>query len=267
LHHVHGERRFGGIERLYGGAAQAAFARAEVVVVGLGGVGSWAAEALVRSGIGALRLIDLDHVAESNINRQLPALDSTLGRAKVAVLAERFLDINPKCRIEPVEAFVEADDPGCWLGEDPAMVIDCIDSVRVKAALIAHCRQQRIRLIAVGGAGGRRDPTRIQVSDLARSKGDPLLAKTRRLLRADYGFSANPKRRFEVKSVWSDEAPVWPSEQCNASGGSVASRLQCGGLGSSVAVTATMGMVAVAQGLELLSRETAASRNHPAAPA
>lgn len=247
------ERRFGGLARLYGEAALDRFAAARVTVVGLGGVGSWVAEALARSGVGGLRLIDLDHVAESNINRQLPALESTLGRAKVQVMAERILEINADCQVAAVEAFVEADAPGRELGEIDAPVIDCIDNYRIKAALIAHCRRLRLPVVTVGGAGGRRDPTRIQVSDLAKSRGDALLSRTRRSLRSQYGFPSNPKRRFEVRAVWSDEAPVWPTQYCQTAT-PLGAGLHCGGLGSAVTVTAAFGLIAAAQMLEYLSR-------------
>jgi hypothetical protein len=162
------QRRFGGIERLYGAGALARATAAHITVIGIGGVGSWAAEALARSGIGRLTLIDLDHVAESNINRQVQALGTTLGAAKVAAMRERILAINPDCTVECVEDFI---DEGNVAGLLPACdaVVDAIDQVRAKAALIAHCRRAGLRIVTTGGAGGRRDPTRIEITDLSRT--------------------------------------------------------------------------------------------------
>ena len=256
------ERRFGGTRRVYGPAAKR-FAAAHVCVIGVGGVGSWAVEALARSGIGALTLVDLDHVAESNINRQLHALDSTLGRSKTDVLAERVEDINPVCRVECVEAFVTPENTAELLSRGYDHVIDCIDNFRAKAALIAHCRRNRLGLVTIGGAGGQVDPTRIRVSDLARSAQDPLLARVRKLLRQDYGFSRNPRRRFDVPCVWSDEPMVFPS----ADGGVCLQRpagtevrdLSCaGGIGSAMTVTATFALVAVSHVLKRLGRPVVA---------
>ncbi len=242
------ERRFGGIARLYGEAASQAFTRAHVAVVGVGGVGSWAVEALARSGIGELTLIDLDHVAESNINRQLQALEETLGMAKVGALAKRIAGINPACRVHCIEEMVEFDNLERLFDERFDYVIDCIDGYRQKAALIAHCRRRRIPLVTVGGAGGRIDPGRITTSDLSRSRDDPLLAKVRRLLRRDYGFPLNPKRRFEVPAAWSSEPPsIPPRDHCAASG------LNCGGFGSAMPVTASFGLHAAAHVLRKLA--------------
>lgn len=252
-------RRFGGVARVYGTAAAARFAEARVCVIGVGGVGSWTVEALARSGVGALTLVDLDHVGESNINRQLHALDSTLGRAKVDVLAERVGQINPACRVGQVDAFLSRDNLDELIEPKFDHVVDCIDSFRVKAALIAHCRRRRIRLMTVGGAGGKVDPTRIRVSDLSRSIQDPLLARVRRLLRQDYGFSRDPRRRFDVPCVWSDEPMVFPAPDggvcLQRPAGTETRDLSCaGGIGSAVTVTATFGLVAAAHVLQRLAR-------------
>jgi tRNA A37 threonylcarbamoyladenosine dehydratase len=257
------ERRFGGIRRLYGAPALERFRHARVCVVGIGGVGSWAAEALARSAIGHITLVDLDHVAESNINRQLPALDATLGMAKVQVMAARIREINPACEVTAVEEFLAADNLAALLGPDYGYLIDCIDSFRIKAALIAWCRRNRRRLLTVGGAGGQIDPTRIRVADLGRTEHDALLSKTRKLLRREYGFPTNPQRRFDVPCVYSTEQPRYPAADggvCHDKPQGVsAGRLNCaGGLGSVTAVTATFGMVAAAHVLQKLSQAQSA---------
>lgn len=241
-------RRFGGIIRIYGEAAFARFTASHICVIGVGGVGSWAVEALARSGIGTLTLIDLDNVAESNINRQLPALGSTVGRAKVDVLKERCLDINPACRIHTIEDFVERDNLADLIKPEFDYVLDCIDTARIKAALIAHCRRNKIRLITLGGAGGQRDPGKIRLSDLSRTLQDPLLSKVRKELRQQYGFSSNLKRRFDIPAVWSEEAMKLPENV-------PACDLSCaGGIGSVMTVTASFALVAVSHVLERIAR-------------
>jgi tRNA A37 threonylcarbamoyladenosine dehydratase len=242
------QRRFGGIARLYGQQGLARFANAHVAVIGIGGVGSWAVEALARSGIGALTLFDLDHIAESNVNRQLHALEGNFGMAKVKAMQARVLAINPDCRVSPVEAHIEAEYLAPVVDGGFDQVIDCIDSFRIKAALIAACRRQKVALITVGAAGGQRDPTRVRVADLSRSEQDPLLAKTRRLLRREYGFPLNPKRRFDVPCVYSCEQQVFPDAQggvCQERPSDMQGSLNCGGYGSVMTVTANFGLVAV----------------------
>jgi tRNA A37 threonylcarbamoyladenosine dehydratase len=254
------ERRFGGIRRLYGIAALDIFRQAHVCVIGIGGVGSWAAEALARSAIGRMTLIDLDHVAESNINRQLPALTSTLGMAKVQVMAERIGQINPGCVVTTVEEFVTVDNLEQLLDGRFDYVVDCIDGFRTKARLIAHCRRNHLPLITVGGAGGQMDPTCIRVDDLSRTEHDALFSKTRKLLRADYGFTKNPKRRFNVPCVYSLEQPVFAGANGCISqekpSGSSASGLTCAGsLGSAMPVTASFGLAAAAHVLNKLRQK------------
>jgi tRNA A37 threonylcarbamoyladenosine dehydratase len=248
------ERRFGGLERLYGAGALARAAKAHVVVVGIGGVGSWAAEALARSGIGRLTLIDLDHVAESNINRQIHALGSTLGAAKVLAMRERILAINPDCVVTPIEEFIDERNPPALIPACDA-VIDAIDQVRAKAALIAHCHRAGIRIVTTGGAGGRTDPTRIEAIDLARTTQDALASKLRALLRKDYGFPREPKKKFGVDCVFSPEQVrrVASAEFCDVAGVAAeipvdpSAGLNCAGYGSSVAVTAGFGFAAAAR--------------------
>lgn len=251
-------RRFGGIARLYGTVALGQFAQSHVCVVGIGGVGSWVVEALARSGIGTLTLIDLDNVAESNVNRQIHALDGQFGRPKVDAMAERVRAINPDCNVITREVFVELENLPQLVIPDYDFLVDCIDAFKVKAALIAHCRRNRIRLITVGGAGGQTDPLKIRLTDLYKTQHDPLLAKTRKLLRKEYGFPKNPKRRFDVPCVYSDEQQVYPDgsgEICQnkPAAGGAGSGLNCGGFGSSMAVTSTFAMVATAHVLKKLA--------------
>lgn len=250
------QRRFGGIVRLYGQQGLERFALAHVAVIGVGGVGSWAVEALARSGIGALTLFDLDHIAESNVNRQLHALEGEFGKAKVNAMAQRVLAINPACRVTPVESFIEPDTLQPVIAGGFSYVVDCIDNFRAKAALIAACRRHKIGIVTVGGAGGQRDPTRIRLADLSRSEQDPLLSKTRKLLRREYGFPANPKRRFEVPCVYSLEQQVYPAPDgavCLDRPAGIEGSLNCGGYGSAMTVTATFGLVAVSHLLNRLA--------------
>ncbi len=245
-------RRFGGVARLYGAEGAARIAAAHVCVIGIGGVGSWAAEALARSGVGRLTLIDLDHVAESNINRQIHALDATLGKAKVVAMAERIAQINPDCVVNCVDEFIEPDTVATLLPACDA-VIDAIDAVRAKAALIALCRREKRLLVTTGGAGGRIDPTQVQVADLSRTIQDALASNVRARLRKDYGFPRDPKKKFGVECVFSPEQITRPvAEACATDGGGLQG-LNCAGYGSSVAVTATFGFSAAARVLAVLA--------------
>lgn len=256
------DRRFGGIARLYGEAALARFRDAHVCVIGVGGVGSWIVEALARSAIGRLTMIDLDNVAESNINRQIHALTDTLGKAKVTALAERVAQINPYCRVTEVEDFIAEDNlaqmitPGRF-----DYVIDAIDNVRAKTALIAYCRVNKIRLITIGGAGGQTDPTKIEIRDLCRTEQEPLLAKVRKRLRAQYGFPRGTKNKFGIDAVFSTEPLRFPesAEACelddNDDGKAGVTGLNCAGFGSSMVVTASFGLTAASHVLRRLAHD------------
>lgn len=250
-------RRFGGIARLYGDSALRAFGAAHVAVIGIGGVGSWVAEALARSGVGALTLIDLDHIAESNTNRQIHALDGNYGRSKVEAMAERVSAINPSCRLTLVDDFVEHDAPGRYLESAFDYIVDAIDNTRVKTALIAWCKARRQDVLTVGGAGGQTDPTRIRIDDLARTVQDPLLAKVRSRLRREHDFPSGPKSRFGVAAVYSDEPLRYPPAEAEACEIDVAQAgatgLNCAGFGSSVCVTAGFGLAAAAHVLRELA--------------
>lgn len=243
-------RRFGGIARLYGEPALARFQHARVCVIGVGGVGSWAVEALARSAIGQLTLIDLDNVCESNVNRQLPALDPFFGMAKVDALAQRIAAINPACRVTTVEDFVTEDNLDAMLGRGFDFIIDAIDDVRVKTAMAAWCLQHRQAFVVSGGAGGQMDPTRICTGDLAEARYDPLLSKLRYNLRRHHG--APRQGRMRVPCVYSTEQLVYPTAACDAGPGGPQG-LSCAGFGASMAVTASFGLVAASLALKHLA--------------
>ncbi len=256
------ERRFGGIGRLYGLAALARFQAAHVCVIGVGGVGSWLVEALARSAIGELTLIDLDNVAESNINRQIQALSGTIGQAKIGALAERIAQINPYCRVHLVEDFIEPDNIEAMVaGKGFDFVIDAIDSVRAKAALINYCRTHALPVITIGSAGGKTDPTRIEVRDLTKTEQEPLLKMVRKRLRSQYNFPRSLKTKFGVDAVFSMEPVRMPEgeESCELGEGvQGVSGLNCAGYGSGIVVTATFGMIAASHVLNKLAHPEAA---------
>lgn len=257
-------RRFGGVRRLYGEAALARFKAAHVCVIGIGGVGSWAAEALARNAIGRITLIDLDHIAESNVNRQLHALDGEFGKAKITAMAERIRAINPHCQVQEIEDFVTVDNVATMMAGGFDAVLDAIDDSRAKVALAAYCRQHKLPLVMTGGAGGRLDPTRIKSADLAKTVGDRLLAKVRNSLRRDYGFprdqGSNKKSsaKFGIPCIYSDEPILRPAElSCDVDDNAPSETksltgLNCAGYGSTVCVTAPFGMAAAAALLNLL---------------
>ncbi len=243
-------RRFGGLERLYGPEAYARLRAARFTVVGVGGVGSWAAEALARSGVSRLTLIDLDHVAESNINRQVHALTPTLGQAKVLALKERIALIHPGCQVDAIEEFVDEANVGQLLSAaDTDVVIDCCDQVRAKAALVAWAWEAGHAVVTVGAAGGKTEPQQVELADLADVTHDPLLSSLRQRLRQRHeGPRKGPMR---VACVFSREA-VRGSQAASCEQPQRSGSLNCAGYGSSVMVTATFGMVAAAHALKLV---------------
>lgn len=238
------ERRFGGVARLYGEQGAAKLRTANVCVVGIGGVGSWAVEALARTGIGHLTAVDLDMVAESNTNRQIHALGDIYGKAKVEAMAERVRAINPDCAVTCIEDFVSHENLPQIIHPGFDVVIDAIDQTTIKAAMIAHCHQIHIPIIVSGAAGGQMDPTQIRIADLSQTIQDPLLARVRSILRKTYGFNRGGKGKFGVSAVFSTEQIRYPSktDACDAS--PAPAGLNCAGFGSSVCVTSVMGMVA-----------------------
>lgn len=237
-------RRFSGVRRLYGEAGLERLRAARVCVIGIGGVGSWAAEALARNAVGHITLIDLDNIAESNINRQIHALEGEFGKAKVRAMAERILAINPACRVHEIEDFVTVENVEEKLGQGFDVVLDAIDDARAKAAVAACCCARKVPLVTTGGAGGRLDPTRIKTADLARTKGDRLLAKVRNQLRRDYGFPKGEKAKFGIHAVFSEEHVRQPDEAACQADASGVTGLNCAGYGSSVSVTASFGFIA-----------------------
>lgn len=248
-------RRFGGINRLYGAAALDQLARSHAIVIGIGGVGSWSAEALARSGIGQLTLVDLDHLAESNFNRQLHALESTQGQAKVVAMAERIAQINPECQVQCIDDFLTPENVSEIIGSDPqTLVLDAMDQVSAKVALIAWCKRHKQAVVTCGAAGGKLRGELVQVADLSETTQDPLLAKVRTGLRRDHDFPAgqlksggNKKTRFGIQAVYSTEAvkrPVPEGDSCTPFDPTGGAPLACAGYGSLVTVTAVFGMVA-----------------------
>lgn len=248
------ERRFGGLRRLYGDATYARIRAARVAIIGLGGVGSWAAEALTRSGVAALTLIDFDHVAESNINRQVQALGSTLGMAKGDALKQRIADIHPGCDVRVIDAFVDAQNWPAMLRQPIDVVIDACDDLPAKLVLAAWSRATGTPLLVVGAAGGKRLPQEVAVADLADVTHDPLLASLRQRLRKHHGAPA--KGGFGLTCVFSRE-PVHRPQGDDGDDCGIDGSLNCHGYGSSVGVTATFGLVAASEALRRLS---AASR-------
>jgi tRNA A37 threonylcarbamoyladenosine dehydratase len=249
------ERRFGGLRRLYGDAGYARVRAGRIAVVGLGGVGSWTVEALARSGVAQLVLFDLDHVAESNINRQVQALGRTLGQAKGLALRDRIADIHPGCDVQVVDEFVGPENWPALLPGPVDVLVDACDQVRAKAALAAWGLAHRVPVVCVGAAGGKRLAQRVEVDDLSATTHDPLLASLRQRLRKHHG--AARQGRIGLRCVFSRESVAMPDAACSAGNGTDATTdgsLNCAGYGSSVTVTATFGMVAAGEALAELLR-------------
>ena len=252
-------RRFGGLERLYGVSGAQRIREAHVLVAGIGGVGSWTVEALARSGVGRLTLVDLDHISESNINRQIHALDSTVGQAKVDAMRDRILQINPDCNVLTVDDFVE---PGNWLGMvDTATaalgnidgVVDACDQAKAKLAMSAWARDGKCTFITVGAAGGKRHAHRVEIDDLSMATHDPLMAQLRQRLRKEYGAPREGKK-IGVTCVFSRESVAAPDASCAVDGDG---SLNCHGYGSVVSVTATFGQCAAGWILDKIASKVA----------
>jgi tRNA A37 threonylcarbamoyladenosine dehydratase len=256
------ERRFGGLRRLHGDAGYERLRAASVAVVGLGGVGSWAAEALARSGVAALVLIDLDHVAESNINRQVQALGATLGQAKARALQQRVADIHPGCAVSVVEEFVDAENWPALLPCQVDVVIDACDQVRAKVAMTAWALSGRHGFVSVGAAGGKQRAQDVELMDLAQVSHDPLLAALRQRLRREHG--APRQGPLGVRCVFSKESVAAPLDGCDGQVPQSGAALSCQGYGSSVTVTATFGMVAAGEAIaQIVCRARPAQADAP----
>ena len=245
------ETRFGAIGRLYGVDGLARIQKAHVAVIGLGGVGSWVVEALARSGIGQLTLVDMDEVCLSNVNRQIHAMDGTVGQSKAVALADRVGRIAPECEVFVEQVFFTESTMKRLLEPAHDYIVDAIDTTKHKCLLIAEARKRKLPLITCGGAGGCIDPSRIKIEDLSRTINDPLLLQVRKRLRREYGFPKKSRQKFKVDCVYSDELPVFPQ-----SDGSVSTerevgadyRLNCdAGFGSATYVTGTVGFFLAAE--------------------
>lgn len=276
------QRRFGGLQRLYGPESLTRLSSAHVVVAGIGGVGSWCAEALARTGVGAISLIDLDHIAESNINRQLHALTDTLGQAKVTAMAQRVHGINPACKLNIIDDFVSPENVAGLLAADVRMIVDCTDQAQAKIAMILEARRRRMPIVVCGGAGGKTDPLSLRTGDLSAAVNDALLAKLRNTLRRQHRYpkasdAAGKVRKrvpkMGVRALWFDQPALLPalwqqatdtvsddeiSRQelgqvaAHAPAGAALQGLSCAGYGSVVMVTAAMGMAAAHETVKYL---------------
>ena len=247
------EQRFGGIGRLYTPEGLAKLRQSHICVIGIGGVGSWAVEALARSGIGKITMIDMDDICVTNINRQIHALTSTVATSKTEAMKTRIAEINPECQVEIIDDFISPDNLADYLNRGYDYVIDAIDSVKTKAALIAYCKRNKIRLITTGGAGGQTDPSQIQIADLSKTIQDPLASKVRSLLRKEYHFSQNPKRKFSIDAVFSTQPLIFPqmTEGC-----SISATMNCAnGFGAATMITATFGFFAVSRVIDKLLKK------------
>ena len=256
--------RFAGIDRLYGVGSVERHAAARVAVVGMGGVGSWVVEALVRSGVGHLTLIDADDICVSNTNRQLPALDGQYGRNKAEAMAERCRAINPDISVDAVASFLTVSNMVELLDRDFDLVIDACDSFRVKVETIAWCRRRKLPMITIGAAGGRTDPTLVRVRDVSRTEHDAMMALIRKKLRSEFNFPKSAKRYFGVPAVYSLENVKYPQADGSVCGirpnlgPDEALKLDCGGgLGAATHITGAFAFVAVGKALEMLLKNRA----------
>ena len=252
-------QRFGGINRLYGTSAQQRIETAHALVVGIGGVGSWTCEALVRSGIGAITLMDLDDICITNTNRQVHTQQDTIGQPKTETLKQRLELINPECAVTVIDDFLDQENITRYIKNDYSVVVDAIDLFFMKAALIHHCKRHKIPVIVTGSCGGKKDPSKLTYSDLSKTLNDPLLAKVRNTLRRQHGFSKNNKSRFRIEAIYSTEQMTYPDDQgetcqnkqhINGSTG-----LDCStGFGASSMVTASAGFLAASRAIEKILR-------------
>ncbi|HHW4679443.1 MAG TPA: tRNA threonylcarbamoyladenosine dehydratase [Xylella sp.] len=257
--HQHWDERFSGIDRLYGPGTVAQLSTCRVAVIGMGGVGSWIVEALARSAVGHMNLIDADDICVSNTNRQLPALVGQYGRNKAQAMAERCRAINSMINVSATEVFLTNANIEALLGKNFDLIIDASDSFRIKVEAIAWCRQHKKLLITVGAAGGRTDPTLVRVRDISRTEQDTMLALIRKKLRSEFNFPRNPKRYFGVPAVYSLENVKYPQTDgsvCGvrpASRGNTVLKLDCNaGLGAATHITGAFAFTATGKAIEML---------------
>lgn len=262
------ERRFGGLQRLYGPEAMGRLAAAHVMVAGIGGVGTWCVEALARSGVGTITLVDLDHVSESNINRQLHAMTDTIGQSKVLAMAQRVAGINPECTVHAVDDFATPDNIPQLFQNEPDVVIDCTDQVSAKIAMILEGRLRKIPVLVCGGAGGKTDPMALQAGDLSQATHDALLSRIRNILRRQHGYPRASQHagkptsrvpRMGVWALWLQQPVILPAQwqlPLQTDPAEALQGLSCAGYGSVVTVTATMGMAAASRALAAIAGST-----------
>ena len=247
---IKNEDAFAGFERLYGDAAYSLIKNMHVCVIGIGGVGSWVVEALARSAVGKITLIDFDTIALSNMNRQIHTLSNTIDKKKCVAMQQRVKDINPRCGVTIIDDFLTLDNMPDLLSRDYDYVVDAIDSIKFKAGLIYYCKRNKIPVIMTGGAGGLTDPSVIKVVDLSKTYNDALAAKVRSTLRDQYNFTKNSKRSFRVDCVFSSQQQLYPKEDGTVSHkkpGMHGVSLDCRfGYGAASFVTGTFGFIAVA---------------------
>lgn len=249
--------RFGGIVRLYGENALITLQKSHILVIGIGGVGSWAVEALARSGVGALTLMDLDDICITNTNRQIHTTHNSIGKSKTLMMEQRLKAINPDISVQCINDFLDKENLSEVLNKDYSLIIDAIDSASVKAQLINACKRTKIPLITVGSAGGKKDPQKIIAGDLSKTTNDPLLAKVRNNLRRLYGFTRNTKRSFGITAVYSTEQMTYPDNEggiCNSKKFlEEGAKMDCQqGFGAATMVTATFGFLAASESIKKL---------------
>ena len=252
--------RFNGIIRLYGTQAVTKLQQSHVLIIGIGGVGSWTAEALARSAVGNITLMDLDDICVSNTNRQIHATQTVIGQSKIDVMAERLREINPRLRVHTIHDFIDGDNLEEYINSHYHLVIDAIDAVMVKTKLINFCKWKKIPIITIGSAGGKQDPQKIVSSDLSKTKNDPLLSKVRNNLRRLHRFSRNPKQRFAITAVYSIEQMTYPDdtgETCNTKAYMTEdARLDCSqGFGAATMVTGTFAFIAATEAIKKLLKK------------
>jgi len=246
------EHRFGGIVRLYGRHALMQLQRSHVLIIGIGGVGSWTAEALARTGVGSITLMDLDDLCVTNTNRQIHALKSTVGHSKIQVMEQRLKDINPEITVHLIHDFLDYDTIDQYIDGSHSIIVDAIDMGIIKTKLINYCKKKRFNVLTIGSAGGKRDPQKITSADLSKTINDPMLSKMRNNLRRLYGFPRDPKQKFGITAIYSTEPMTYPDDNGGVCQSKAfiekGAKLDCNlGFGAASMVTATFGFIAATE--------------------